>query len=89
MIEDLLYRIESTADTPTAEAVIERLPIEHGLVLDLFFIGEISRTDIACLLGWSPNMVSQRLIRGISLVKLALKPEAFSQAQAILRLPLE
>ena len=85
MIEDLLYRIQSKVEVATAEAAIADLPVEYGLVLDLYFAGELTRQEIAALLDWSPGSVSQRLTRGISLLKYQLCPEAFSHAKTILR----
>jgi DNA-directed RNA polymerase specialized sigma24 family protein len=84
MIEDLLYRIQSTTDPDTARAAIEQLPLEYSLPLDLFYEGELTHTDIARLLDWSPGTVSQRLTRGISLLKYTLHPERFLQAEEIL-----
>jgi DNA-directed RNA polymerase specialized sigma24 family protein len=85
MIEDLLYRIQSTADITTAELAIARLPAEYGVVLDLHFAWGLSRREIAALLGWSLGKVSQRLTRGVSLLKYELHPEAFLVAEAILQ----
>ena len=87
MIEDLLYRIQSTKGPDTARAEIEQLPLEYALTLDLFYEGELTHTEIARLLDWSPGTVSQRLTRGISLLKYALHPERFLQAEGILATP--
>jgi DNA-directed RNA polymerase specialized sigma24 family protein len=87
MIEDLLYRIQSTKGPDVARAAIEQLPLEYGLPLDLFYEGELTRTEIARLLDWSPGTASQRLTRGISLLKYALHPERFLQAEEILATP--
>jgi DNA-directed RNA polymerase specialized sigma24 family protein len=87
MIEDLLYRIQSTTNVDMARAAIEQLPLEYGLVLDLFYEGELTQTDIARLLDWSARTVSQRLTRGTSLLKYALHPERFLLAEGILSRP--
>jgi DNA-directed RNA polymerase specialized sigma24 family protein len=87
MIEDLLYRIKSTTGAATAREAIERLSIEYGLPLDLFYEGELTHTEIARLLDWSTGKVSQRLARAISLLKYALHPERFRQAESILTRP--
>ena len=84
MIEDLLYRIQSNVDVATAEAAITHLPAEYGAVLDLHYGWGLSRKEIAALLGWSSGKVNQRLTRGVTLLKYALKPEAFVQAERIL-----
>ena len=88
MIEDLLYRLQSTKDPDTARAAIEQLPLEYALALDLFYEGELTQIEIAQLLDWSASTVSQRLTRGISLLKYALHPERFLQAEGILAKPL-
>jgi RNA polymerase sigma factor (sigma-70 family) len=85
MIEDLLYRIQSSVDVATAEAAIARLPAEYGTVLDLYYGWGLSRREIAALLGWSAGKVSQRLTRAITLLKYELHPEAFQKAQALLQ----
>jgi DNA-directed RNA polymerase specialized sigma24 family protein len=87
MIEDLLYRIQSTKQPDTARAAIEQLPIEYGLPLDLFYEGELTHAEITRLLDWSTSKVSQRLTRAISLLKYALHPERFRQAESILARP--
>jgi DNA-directed RNA polymerase specialized sigma24 family protein len=84
MIEDLLYRIQSRANIDTAKTVIERLPIEFGLLLDLYYEGELTHADIARLLDWSTRMVSQKLTRAITLFTYELHPERFRQALTIL-----
>ena len=75
-------------DVATAEAAIADLPAEYSLALDLYFTGELTRIEIAALLDWSPGLVSQRLTRGVSLLKYQLHPEAFERAIAVLRQPL-
>jgi RNA polymerase sigma factor (sigma-70 family) len=89
MIEDLLYRIQSSVDVATAEEAIARLPAEYGVVLDLHYAWGLSRREIAALLGWSQGKVSQRLTRAITLLKYELHPEAFSNAEAILQRPMQ
>ena len=84
MIEDLLYRIQSSVDADIAEAAIARLPAEYGVVLELHYEWGLSRREIAVLLGWSPGKVSQRLTRAISLLKYELHPQAFQKAQSLL-----
>jgi DNA-directed RNA polymerase specialized sigma24 family protein len=84
MIEDLLYRMQSNVDVATAEDAIARLPAEYGVVLDLHFAWGLSRREIAALLGWSAGKVSQRLTRGVSLLKYELHPDAFEKAQSLL-----
>jgi RNA polymerase sigma factor (sigma-70 family) len=84
MIEDLLYRIQSSADADTAEAAIARLPAEYRMVLELHYEWGLSRREISSLLGWSLGKVSQRLTRAISLVKYELRPEAFQKAQSLI-----
>jgi RNA polymerase sigma factor (sigma-70 family) len=80
MIEDLVYRIQSNADVATVEAAIECLPVKYGLVVDLHYGWELSRQEIAAMLGWSASQVSRRLTRGISLLKYQLHPEVFTKA---------
>jgi len=84
MMEDLLYRIQSTVDVVAAEEAIARLPAEYGVVLDLHFAWGLSRREIAALLGWSTSKVSQRITRGVSLLKYELRPEAFQKAEELL-----
>lgn len=84
-IEDLLYRIQSNVDVTTAEHAIARLPGKYGVVVDLHYGWGLSRREIAALLGWSKPKVSQRLTRGVSLLKYQLHPEAFQQAVRFLQ----
>jgi DNA-directed RNA polymerase specialized sigma24 family protein len=88
MIEDLLYRMQSTKDPDAARVAIERLSVEYGLPLDLFYEGELTHTEIARLLDWPTSTVSQRLTRAISLLHYGLHPERFLQAETILAKPL-
>jgi RNA polymerase sigma factor (sigma-70 family) len=85
MIEDLLYRIQSSVPVATAEAAIASLPVEYKLVLELHYEWGLSRREIATVLGWSPGKVSQRITRGVTLLKYELHPEAFTDAEAILQ----
>ena len=85
MIEDLLYRIQSSVDVVTAEAAIGRLPAEYSVVLELHYEWGLSRREIAALLEWSPGKVSQRLTRAISLLKYELHPEEFRKAEGLIK----
>ena len=85
MIEDLLYRIQSNTDAATAERVIATLPPEYGQPLELYYVHELSRLEIARRLQCSVSTVSQRLTRGISLLKYQLNPGAFANAERILQ----
>jgi RNA polymerase sigma factor (sigma-70 family) len=85
MIEDLLNRIQSTADLITVETAIASLPAEYGVVLDLHYAWGLSRREIAKLLGWSISKVGQRLTRGTSLLRYQLHPEAFIKTKHDLR----
>jgi len=85
MIEDLLYRIQSNTDAATAERVIATLPPEYGQPLELYYVHELSRLEIARRLQCSVSTVSQRLTRGMSLLKYQLNPGAFANAERILQ----
>ena len=84
MIEDLIYQMAASVDRNTAEAAIAGLPAEYGLVLDLHYGWELSRREIAALLGWSQSKVNQRITRGVSLLKYKLHPEAFDKAESVI-----
>jgi DNA-directed RNA polymerase specialized sigma subunit len=53
------------------------------LVVDLHYGWELSRQEIAAILGWSASQVSRTLTRAISLLKYQLHPEVFTKAKDI------
>ena len=65
------------------ERAIGQLPEDNRKAIELYFFHQLSRKDIASLLGWSVSKVNTKLTRGISLLKWRLNPAYFEKARRI------
>jgi DNA-directed RNA polymerase specialized sigma24 family protein len=62
---------------------INELPPQHRQAIELHFLQELSRKQIAIQLGWSYSKVHNRITRGITLLKWKLNPAYFDEMNRI------
>jgi len=86
-METLISLIQSGCDVEMDITVIEKaifeLPTEHRQAIELHFLQELSRKQIAIQLGWSYSKVHNRITRGITLLKWKLNPSYFDEMNRI------
>lgn len=63
---------------------LTKLPEENRKAIELYYIRQMPKKEIAESLNWSLHKLNNKLTRGISLLKSSLIPGFFDQANAIL-----
>jgi len=71
------------------QSAIGELPPDNKKVIQLHFIENVSRKEVAQKLGWSLSKVNTKLTRGISLLRWHCNPAAFEDAKLLFKRHLE
>src|SRR5687767_802813 len=66
------------------EESIKKLPEDNRNAIELHFLENIPRKEVARRLNWSLTKVNNKIARGITLLKAELNPEHFSMMEKII-----
>ena len=75
----LLGTESGNRDWKAISDAISKLPPDNKNVIELHFVQERTRNEIASDLGWSLSKVNQKITRGITLLKAEVYPEYFQK----------
>ena len=82
-LQILASRLAIHGSPPESEIAIRNaintLPQENKEVLNLHYVHNIPRNEIALRLAWSLSKVNQKITRGITLLKYELDPGYFEE----------
>lgn len=89
-IEKLLKKISGGQNVSfTQEQIkkaISQLPEDNRKAIELYYINNLSKKEIAVQLNWSASKVDNKITRGITLLRSHLIPGFFAKADEILLL---
>jgi DNA-directed RNA polymerase specialized sigma24 family protein len=68
-------------------SAMQKLPPDHCKAIELHFLQQLSRKQIANQLHWSLSKVNAKITRGITLLKYELNPSHFQKMDEVLAMP--